>query len=166
MPAWLSIALGIFLFVLFTIIVISIGLASFLMLFSPIPPPRGSSSNLLFGATVESAFWGLIGCLWLILPASLIFQWDFGELFGKWVFIFAAPILLIKVIRVGKATTCPSCHVAFQAVLVNQKRGYYEREISPLATDHVYQSLNEYRCDNCEHTWVVDETKTYKDVAM
>lgn len=166
MSAWLSIALGIFLFIIFTAIVISIGLALLLPIFSPMPPPRSSASTMLFWATVTSAFWGVIGSLWLLLPASLIFQWDFGEIFQKGVFLFAAPILLIQIVRIGKATTCPNCHVAFQSIFVRQKQGYFAREISPRATDEIYRSIIEYRCDNCQHTWVVDESKTYKDADM
>lgn len=164
MPAWLSITLGIFLFILFTVAIIIMGLASLLPLFSPMPPPRSSSSTLLFGAVLTSAFWGVIGSLWLFLPGALIFQWDFGALFQKGVFLFAAPILLIRLIRIGKATTCPGCHIAFQSIVVSQRRGYTQKEISPHATDEIYHSIIEYRCDNCQHTWVVDESKTYKDV--
>lgn len=166
MPVWLSITLGIFLFIIFTVLGIIIGTASILPLFSPVPPPRSSSSTQLFWAILTSAFWGVIVSLWLFLPGSLIFQWNFSENFQKWVFLFAAPVLLIKIIRIGKATTCPNCHVAFQSIVVSQKRDYVEKEMNPHVTKETYYSIIEYRCDNCQHTWIVDESKSYKDVDM
>lgn len=164
MPVWLSITLGILLFIVITIIMVLIGISLFLLLFSPIPPPKSSPSNMLFTAVLTSIFWGVLGALWFFVPAALIFQLDIGRSFNNGMLLFVAPILLIKIIRIGKATKCPSCHIAFQAIVVGTKHGYIERDVSPHATDQIYRSIIEYRCDNCQHTWVVDESNTYKDV--